>query len=773
MTNKVETDDRSYLIKAALPEATDSYTVIPHELIINTIESVLEEKEFTITKEVYKYNMNAQIAYGICQLNVGDDPDVGMMFAWVNSYNKQVKFRCTVGGFTRIGEAAIIAEKENSSFVRKHTGTADEEVVKSIKDQLEKAFEHYKQIVDDKNAMKEILVERKEFTHLLGEMYILDKKISSEQLNISVREFWKPTFEYGDELTLWVAYNHILQGVLKCHPAKWMAQQKAIHTYLIAKYNIGMESDLVSEEQLIKEGTLTNEPQMERVDPMSDEEKEARFDVDIQHLTADEILHKYGHTLTNDQIDRLSEHRAKEAQEVEEVDQSDVEAAAEKFDEIQKEEDMELLKPSIDAAKEEEENLVEVNGKKIHVKTALDDKKEAEAEASQDEPKFMTMGKLTETSPGFYKGLIINIEDQYYEIGESTVSGGLPGHWLIAIDKPSQPAMMQGGVAEEEEEVAEEVVEEEVIVEEIVEEEEQIVSTEIIEDEDDEFNIEQPVIAIVEEEELSEDQTFMANRAEAHAEELKQELEEETQPEFAIGESKAKVEPVEEEQPEQRPESEAPKKMGFLPPQQNNKAVGVAYKPAPNQARAEEVMKEIVTEKVEEAIKKEWKENATSTETFLPEHEQIEEVVSEEPKATEEVVEALSKGEVTLPVEGKVLEEEGDEETAAAIAVSKEAVPSAWKPLDTPAKPDPNSDRFTPAGPILDQKDIKIIPPEGQEDPARQIIQKHLHELYGEIKEFTFKVTDDQYNIVLASKETICLTKKFIQNEIAESLKEV
>ena len=90
---------QEYLINAALPEATDTYTVIPHGTIIDTTRTALKAKGLEIERELYRCNDGAQIASGIYHIKYGNDADMGMLFAWTNSYDKSTKFKCTMGGY--------------------------------------------------------------------------------------------------------------------------------------------------------------------------------------------------------------------------------------------------------------------------------------------------------------------------------------------------------------------------------------------------------------------------------------------------------------------------------------------------------------------------------------------------------------------------------------------------------------------------------------------------------------------------------------------------
>lgn len=232
---------KQYLIEVPLPEATDSYTVIPHEMIMNLVTQIVQEKGFEIIKESYKQASAGKIATGLYYLNHQTDPDLGLFFTWTNSYDKSLRFKCFVGAYVLINENVIISDGEEGVFKRKHTGTADTEVQDTIKSQLENALSYYEELIRDKEIMRQRELSIRQFAELLGRLYIEERFISSEQISYVHGIMKKPKYDYGcSETCVWTLYNHILGGLIKCHPSKWVEQQRIIHLYLKNELQIGV-----------------------------------------------------------------------------------------------------------------------------------------------------------------------------------------------------------------------------------------------------------------------------------------------------------------------------------------------------------------------------------------------------------------------------------------------------------------------------------------------------------------------------------------------------
>ncbi len=243
MSKRIGIVSRNVLVDAVLPAATTTYTVIAHGFIINTILQLLDEAGFTVTNERYTCNEDAQIATGVYHINYGDDPDLGMAFAFSNSYNKVLKFRCAIGGFVKINNMTVLGST-SGAWGRKHTGTADDETAETIANQITNAETYFKQLAADKEVMKKITLTKREYAELLGRLYVDLKIISGEQISISKQEYEKPSYKYTTaDNTLWTLYNHILVSLTKSHPKTWMEQQKVVHLHLMTEFELTVFDD--------------------------------------------------------------------------------------------------------------------------------------------------------------------------------------------------------------------------------------------------------------------------------------------------------------------------------------------------------------------------------------------------------------------------------------------------------------------------------------------------------------------------------------------------
>jgi hypothetical protein len=256
MISKTQTEQ--YLRATALPEATKSYTVISHGLIIDSVREHLTLNNFIIEEELYNGEAKGEIALGFMRLKNDLDSDMGMTFNWSNSYNKQLRFSCGIGGFIYDNQVPFVSANNQAAWTRKHTGTALDETLDIIKAMIESANEHFNEIVEMKKTFQQIKVSRKEYAKIVGLLYFDKKIISIEQASIIRKEYDLPSFDYKEKDTLWGLYKIIMHAVKDQSPKQWYQQQVKINNYIQLLYKmVKAEDDL--EELVIEDEVETVE----------------------------------------------------------------------------------------------------------------------------------------------------------------------------------------------------------------------------------------------------------------------------------------------------------------------------------------------------------------------------------------------------------------------------------------------------------------------------------------------------------------------------------
>ena len=241
MPKKIKECTKAQLIAVELPTHGDSYTVISHESVINYVYTELATAGFGVVSETFRATADGQIAHGVHVLQYQSDPELSMMFAWTNSYNKQVRFKCGVGAYVN-NAGTFMVHGDMGSWARKHTGTADEETVETIKGQIKDAQMYYDQLKSDKDAMKEIKMNKRKQAQLLGILFAEYQILTTEQASMVRSEMMKPTHVFEDSSSLWAFYNYVTTALQTSHPKTWMEDQRVLHYFISSVNNFSKPS---------------------------------------------------------------------------------------------------------------------------------------------------------------------------------------------------------------------------------------------------------------------------------------------------------------------------------------------------------------------------------------------------------------------------------------------------------------------------------------------------------------------------------------------------
>jgi hypothetical protein len=228
------------------PEKTRTYTPVSHGEVIDLVKQSLHNRGMEITNTNYRASKEGRVVQSIYNLNFEGDKEVGMMFAWANSYDKSMKFKAAIGGRVFVCDNGMI-RGDMSSYSRKHNGNADEEIFLEIEKQLDIATVQYGKILKDRDVMKEVIVPERRFIEVVGAMFFKHNLVNTEQLSIIKSEYLDPTYDYNcDKNSAWASYQHITHALKTTHPRDYMSIQQKVHSHLCNELEINVEVPTLS-----------------------------------------------------------------------------------------------------------------------------------------------------------------------------------------------------------------------------------------------------------------------------------------------------------------------------------------------------------------------------------------------------------------------------------------------------------------------------------------------------------------------------------------------
>jgi len=235
MPKKISECSKAHLINVPLPQHGSTYTVISHQFVIDYVHQALALAGFGMLHEEYRCTADGQIAQGIHKLNFNNDPELSMMFAWTNSYNKQIKFKCLVGAYIE-STSTVMVSGEMGAWIRKHMGTADVETKQNIDEQIQNAHHYYNQMVSDKNEMVDKTLDLRKKAQLLGILFAEYGVLTTEQASIVRSYIDRPIKSFSNPDSLWAFYNSVTIALQQSHPRTWMEDQRVLHYFIDSIY---------------------------------------------------------------------------------------------------------------------------------------------------------------------------------------------------------------------------------------------------------------------------------------------------------------------------------------------------------------------------------------------------------------------------------------------------------------------------------------------------------------------------------------------------------
>lgn len=236
MPAKIQLVTEQHIRNTPLPAHGKRYKAIPHGYIIDETRKELTAAGFQISQELYKTTFDGQIAQGVYHLNYGTDKDMGLMFAWSNSYNKMMRFKCAVGAQVFICMNGVVSG-DLANYKRKHTGSALVDVTNAIQLQISHAKEYYDNLVADKEMLKQINLDRATQASVIGRLLIEQEVLSISQVSVVQRELDKPTFQYStNPNSAWDLYNHITLALKDSHPLSYLNDHQKVHNFFVNEF---------------------------------------------------------------------------------------------------------------------------------------------------------------------------------------------------------------------------------------------------------------------------------------------------------------------------------------------------------------------------------------------------------------------------------------------------------------------------------------------------------------------------------------------------------
>lgn len=203
------------------------YAYVPHSFVMDEVEEQLDKANFEIISREYNIAEEGKIVRMIYNIKSNDD-ETNIMFAWANSYNKKMSFKCSIGAIVLVCSNGMM-KGDLANYKRKHIGKAKYDIINSIKNQIERAEVYYDSLIKDREMLKGINLTKTKKAEIAGRLLIDKKIITLTQLGIVKREIESPSHIYHNPDSAWDMYNHVTYALKTTHPLSYIPNHQKLH----------------------------------------------------------------------------------------------------------------------------------------------------------------------------------------------------------------------------------------------------------------------------------------------------------------------------------------------------------------------------------------------------------------------------------------------------------------------------------------------------------------------------------------------------------------
>lgn len=243
MPKKIQECTLTHVISVPVP---NDASVVSHQTIIDYAKEKLAENGLEISAEEYRCTADGQVAQGVFTLTHGNE-NLSMIFAWTNSYNKQVRFKATVGALVKDTEAVMILE-DAKGLERKNASSAVTDVKNFISSEILTAVSSFSWCCDHASVMKQTDMPKRRQAQMLGILFAEYNILTSEQASIVKNDMNKA--DYSTAGNLWSFYNFVATALQSSHPKTWMEDQRLLHEFVSSIVDLNQNSIVHDPNQL-------------------------------------------------------------------------------------------------------------------------------------------------------------------------------------------------------------------------------------------------------------------------------------------------------------------------------------------------------------------------------------------------------------------------------------------------------------------------------------------------------------------------------------------
>jgi Domain of unknown function (DUF932) len=222
---------RDELSLVPLPEATESYTPVPHNHLAETLMTIGRDilQGYALESEQYALAREGNQMFGVVTFR-GEHPEMGLSIGFRNSYDKSMAIGIAIGAKVFVCDNLALAG--DVTVLRKHTGNVWASLEDVAISTLYRSQKNFQKVVEDAEILKNKSISDTGAFQYMGLLYGKGV-LTPRQLPVVKREWLKPSHEDFQPRTMWSFYNACTEAMKSAPPVLIMEKHIMLHEVMI------------------------------------------------------------------------------------------------------------------------------------------------------------------------------------------------------------------------------------------------------------------------------------------------------------------------------------------------------------------------------------------------------------------------------------------------------------------------------------------------------------------------------------------------------------
>lgn len=222
---------RDELSLVPVPEATESYTPVPHDQLAETLSTIGRDilKGYTLEREQYALAREGNQIFGVLTFR-GEHTEMGLSVGFRNSYDKSMAIGIAIGAKVFICDN--LALTGDITVLKKHTTNVWASLENVAISTLYRSQKNFMKIVEDAESLKSMNISDTGAFQYMGLLYGKGV-LTPRQLPVVKKEWLRPSHEDFQPRNIWSLYNACTVAMKSAPPVQVMEKHIMLHEVMM------------------------------------------------------------------------------------------------------------------------------------------------------------------------------------------------------------------------------------------------------------------------------------------------------------------------------------------------------------------------------------------------------------------------------------------------------------------------------------------------------------------------------------------------------------